>query len=76
MTDILIWVIGALAAVGGVILGRLLGQAEGKRAGREEAYQDELHDQTGRLDTGRKAVAKGRDAGTPADRLRDNDGAW
>jgi hypothetical protein len=76
MTDILIWVIGALAAVGGVVLGRLLGRAEGKHTGREEAYRDAQRDQTDRMDAGRKAVRDGRDAGAPADRMRDNDNAW
>jgi len=76
MTGILLGIIGAVAAVGGIILGRWMGQAEGKRAGRKEGYYDALREQTGRVDAGRKAVAEGRDAGTPADRLRANDGSW
>jgi len=76
MTGILLGIIGAVAAVGGLILGRGMGRAEGKRAGRKEGYYDALREQTGQVDEGRKAVAKGRDAGTPDDRLRRNDGAW
>lgn len=76
MAELLIWLVAALGAIGGVVLGRLLGRAEGKRTGREEAFQDAQRDQTDRLDAGRKAVRDGRDAGAPADRLRDNDNAW
>ena len=76
MAEILIWLIAALATVGGVVLGRLLGRAEGKRTGREEAHLDAQRDQTVRMDAGRKAVRDGRDAGAPADRLHYNDNAW
>ena len=76
MAELLIWLAAALGTVGGVVLGRLLGRAEGKRTGREEAYQDARRDQKGRMDAGRKAVRDGRNAGAPADRLRDNDNAW
>ena len=76
MAEFLIWLIATLGTVGGVVLGRLLGRAEGKRTGREEAHLDAQRDQTNRLDAGRKAVRDGRDAGAPADRLRDNDNAW
>ena len=76
MTGILLGIIGAVAAVGGLILGRWMGRAEGKRAGRNAAYREALLDEKDRFDEGRTAVAKGRDAGTPDDRLRRNDGAW
>ena len=76
MTEILIWGIGAIAALGGVVLGRLWGRVEGKRAGHEEAYQDAQRDQTKRMERGRKALRDGRDSGTPSERLRDNDAAW
>jgi len=76
MAEILIWLVAALGTVGGVVLGRLLGRAEGKRTGREEAHLNAQRDQTERMDAGRKAVRDGRDAGAPADRLRDNDNAW
>ena len=76
MAELLIWLVAALGTVGGVVLGRLLGRAEGKRTGREESYQDARRDQTDRMDAGRKTVRNGRNAGAPADRLRDNDNAW
>ena len=76
MAELLIWLVAVLGAVGGVVLGRLLGRAEGKRTGRKEAHLDAQRDQTDRMDAGRKAVRDGRDAGAPADRLRDNDNAW
>ena len=76
MAELLIWLVAALGAIGGMVLGRLLGRAEGKRTGRDEAHLDAQRDQTDRMDAGRKAVRDGRDAGAPADRLRNNDDAW
>jgi len=76
MTEILIWGIGAMAALAGVVLGRFWGRVEGKRAGREEAYQDAQRSQTKRMERGRQAVRDGRGAGDPSERLRDNDAAW
>ncbi|WP_125459044.1 hypothetical protein [Oceanicella actignis] len=76
MTEILIWGIGALAALGGTVLGRLWGRLEGKRAGKREAERDAQRNQTKRMERGREAVRDGRGAGDPADRLRRNDGLW
>jgi len=76
MAEFLIWLVAALGTVGGVVLGRMLGRTEGKRTGREEAWRDARSDQTDRMEAGRKAVRDGRDAGAPADRLRDNDNIW
>ncbi len=76
MAELLIWLIAALGTVGGVVLGRMLGRTEGKRTGREEAHLDARSDQIDRMDAGRKAVRDGRDAGSAADRLHDNDNAW
>lgn len=76
MADLLIWMIAALGAVGGVVLGRLWGHPEGKRAGKREAERDATEDKNWRVERGRDAVRDGRGAGDPADRLRRNDGNW
>jgi hypothetical protein len=56
MADILIWLIAALGAFGGVVLGRLWGRAEGKRAGKLEGERDAMADENERTERGRKAV--------------------
>ena len=76
MADILIWLIAALGAVGGVVLGRLWGRAEGKRVGKLEGERDAVADENERTERGRKAVQVGRGTGDPADRLHDNDAHW
>lgn len=76
MTEILIWATGALAALGGIVLGRLWGRLEGKRAGKREAERDAMEDKIKRVERGRDAVRDGRGAGDPAQRLRRNDGRW
>lgn len=76
MTEILIWGIGALAALGGTVLGRLWGRLEGKRAGKREAERDAMEDKIKRVERGRDSVRDGRGAGDPAERLRKNDGRW
>ncbi|MFC6689555.1 hypothetical protein [Jhaorihella thermophila] len=76
MAEFLIWLVAALGAVGGVVLGRILGRVEGRRAGKREAERDALEDTVERTERGRNAVLDGRDAGDPAERLRNNDGAW
>ena len=76
MTDILIWGIGALAALGGIVLGRIWGRLEGKRAGKREAERDAIEDRNKRVERGRDAVRDGRNVGNPAERLRKNDGRW
>ena len=76
MTDFLIWLLAAFAAVGGVVLGRLWGRIEGKRTGKREAERDAMEDKNKRVERGRNAVRDGRSAGDPADRLRRNDGNW
>ncbi len=76
MAELLIWLVAALGTVGGVFLGRVWGHAEGERAGKREAERDAMEDRNKRVERGRDAVRDGRDGGTPADRLRDNDNAW
>ena len=76
MGDLLLWLVSALGAVGGMILGRFWGRLEGKRIGKLEAKRDALEDTIGKVERGRAAVRDGRDAGDPADRLRRNDGHW
>lgn len=76
MADLLIWLIAALGAVGGVALGRLWGRVEGERTGKREAEHDATEDKNNRVERGRDAVRDGRGAGDPADRLRRNDGRW
>ncbi len=76
MTDILIWLLAALAALGGVVLGRIWGRAEGKHAGKREAKRDAMETTLEQVERGRSSVRNGRNAGDPADRLRDNDGHW
>ena len=76
MAEILIWLVAALGALGGLGLGRWIGRSEGKRAGKKEAERDAMDDKNKRVERGRDAVRDGRDAGDPADRLRRNDGRW
>jgi hypothetical protein len=76
MADLLIWLVAALGAVGGVVLGRDWGRVEGERAGKREAERDAMEDKSERVERGRDAVRNGRGAGDPADRLRRNDGRW
>ncbi len=75
MAEFLIWLVAALGALGGVVLGRFWGRVEGKRQGKREAEHDEMEETLGKLEVGRKAVRDGRDS-DPAERLRRNDGAW
>ena len=76
MADILIWLIAALGAVGGIVLGRLWGRAEGERVGKLEGERDAMSDKIERTERGRAAVHDGRGAGDPADRLHKNDARW
>ena len=76
MADLLIWLVAALGAVGGVVLARVWGRVEGKRAGKREAERDAMEDKNKRVKRGRDAVRDGRGAGDPAERLRRNDGRW
>jgi len=76
MADILFWLIAALGAFGGVVLGRLWGRAEGKRVGKLEWERDAMADKIERAERGRVAVRDGRGAGDPADRLHSNDARW
>lgn len=76
MADLLIWLVGALGAVGGVVLGRFWGRVEGEREGKQEAERDAMEDKSKRVERGRDAVRDGRGAGDPSDRLRRNDGRW
>jgi hypothetical protein len=68
-----------VAGAAGVILGALglwwKGRAD-KAAGRAEQRADDARKAAERVEKGRQAVAAGRDAGTPDQRLRDNDGRW
>lgn len=76
MAEIFVWLIAALGAVGGLVLGRLWGSAEGKRVGKLEGERDAMSDKTERTERGRAAVRDGRGAGDPADRLHNNDARW
>jgi hypothetical protein len=76
MADLLIWLVAALGAVGGVVLARVWGRVEGKRAGKREAERDAMDDTVEKVERGRDAVRDGRGAGDPAERLRRNDGRW
>lgn len=76
MADLLIWLLAAFGAVGGVVLGRVWGRVEGERAGKLEAERDAMEDRNKRVGRGRDAVRDGRGAGDPAERLRRNDGNW
>lgn len=76
MADLLIWLVAALGAVGGIFLGRIWGRVEGERAGKREAERDAIEDKSKRVERGRDAVRDGRVTGDPADRLWRNDGRW
>ena len=76
MAELLIWLVAALVAVGGVVLGRVWGRAEAERVGKREAERDAMEDKSKRVERGRAAVRDGRGSGDPADRLRRNDGRW
>ena len=51
------------------------GQAK-RREGKKEMANDILKDKDARIEAGRDALREGRGGGTPADRLRANDGKW
>ena len=76
MADILLWLVAALGAAGGVVLGRLWGRAERKRVGKLEGERDAMVDKIERTERGRVAVRDGRGAGDPAHRLHNNDAYW
>jgi hypothetical protein len=76
MADVLVWLIAAFGAAGGIVLGRLWGRAEGTREGRKEAERDALEDTSERVERGRAALRDGRGAGDAAERLQHNDGRW
>lgn len=67
-------------AIGAVIVGVKILLVLSKRDGRQEAeakmWLEALEDVAVRTEQGRDAVRKGRERGTPADRLRNNDGRW
>jgi hypothetical protein len=64
----------ALAAIGAALW---RARIKGLRDGRTSAINEGLRDAAKRMDQGRAAVQRGRDSGgTPADRLRENDGKW
>jgi len=75
MAEFLIWLVAALGALGGLVLGRIWGRVEGKRRGKREAERDAYEDTLGKLEKGRQAVRDGRNS-DPAERLRRNDGRW
>jgi len=75
MAEVLIWLVAALGALGGVVLGRLWGRVEGARAGKRKAESDAMEETIKNIERGRKAVRDGRDL-DPAERLRRNDGRW
>ncbi len=76
MVEFLIWLVAALGALGGLVLGRFWGRVEGKRQGKREAERDAMEETIGKVERGRDAVRDGRNAGDPAERLRRNDGRW
>jgi len=76
MAEFLIWLVAALGALGGLVLGRFWGRVEGKRQGKREAERNAMEETIRKVERGRKAVRDGRDAGDPAQRLRRNDGRW
>ena len=76
MAEFLIWLVAALGAIGGVVLGRLWGRFEGKRTAKREEERDAMEDKNERVEIGRDAVHDGRGAGDPVDRLRRNDAYW
>lgn len=76
MAEILIWLVAALGAAGGIVLGRLWGHAKGKRLGKLEGERDAMWDKIERAERGRKAVRDGRGSGDPAHRLHNNDARW
>ena len=76
MADILIWLVAALGAAGGIVLGRLWGRAKGKRLVKLEGERDAMVDKIERTERGRVAVRDGRGSGDPAERLHDNEARW
>lgn len=64
------------AAAGAVIAGFAFAFLHGRAQGRTDAAQEALQDEHERMEAGRDAVRDGRDAGTPDERLRRNDGRW
>jgi hypothetical protein len=76
MTDLLTALMGIAALVASVIGALVFNRRKGRKEGHERAQTEALKDAQERMERGRDAVSRGRDGGSPADRLRRNDGQW
>lgn len=76
MIDLLTALMGIAALVASVIGALFFNRRKGRKEGREQAQMEALKDAQERTERGREAVVRGRSAGTPDQRLRDNDGKW
>jgi hypothetical protein len=65
-----------LAIAGAALMAFAAAYFRGRAAGRADAQTEALEDDARRMEAGRAAVRDGRDAGTPDERLRRNDGQW
>lgn len=62
-----------LAAIGAFVASLVAAWFGGRKSQKAKQHADTIK----RTERGREAVQRGRDSGgTPADRLRDNDGRW
>jgi len=66
----------ALAALGAFLVWLGLTKRKARQEGAEQQRAKDAAEANKRVDAGRKAVADGRGAGTPDERLRRNDGRW
>jgi hypothetical protein len=64
------------AALLAVVVAWLRDRKKQHDKGRKAAQAEGAQDAQERMERGRDAVARGRDGGSPADRLRKNDGQW
>jgi hypothetical protein len=64
------------AALLAVVIAWLRDRKKQHDKGREDERLKGIKDAQERMERGRDAVARGRDGGTLADRLRRNDGQW
>ena len=59
MAEFLIWLVAALGALGGLVLGRFWGRVEGKRAGKREADAMRMKTRSGSWKRGARRSATG-----------------
>ena len=72
MLEIIVGLAGVVAA----LVWGMWQRSRGRRDGAAQERAKGVQDAADRVERGRDALRDGRDSGSPADRLRGNDGRW